>query len=95
MSTVIEEEVEETTEEHVKKYPMWKVLLHNDDHTEILDVIFAVMDVFKYDHEKTLKIVMEAHKTGVAICKIEPKEQAEFHTEQLISHRLTATYEKA
>ena len=37
--------------------------------------------------------MLEAHKNGVALCAVEPFEQAEFHRDQLISFSLTATIE--
>ena len=79
-----------------KKYmPLYKCLLHNDDVHDMDTVIIAIMSVFKYDTAKACNIMMEAHKTGVALCKIEPLEHAELHVEQMQSFSLTMTLEPA
>jgi len=83
----------ERTETVSRTMPMFKVLLHNDDVNDFLHVIRAVYEVFKFEHQKVVEIVMEAHETGVALCAVEPKELAEHHCEQLMSFSLTATIE--
>jgi ATP-dependent Clp protease adapter protein ClpS len=38
--------------------------------------------------------MFEAHQKGLALCTVEPLEQAEFHRDQLKSFSLTATIEQ-
>ncbi len=73
--------------------PRYKVLLHNDDKNSMEHVMMALKRVFKFDDEECARIMLEAHKKGVALCTIEPYEQAELHRDQLISFSLTATIE--
>jgi len=72
---------------------MYKILLHNDDVNNILHVVDSLVQVFKFDGKIAFKIMLEAHLKGLALCKTEAREQAEFHREQLQSLSLTATIE--
>jgi ATP-dependent Clp protease adaptor protein ClpS len=62
--------------------PMYKVFVHNDPHTPMDFVAGVLVTVFKLEVEKALQVMMEAHKTEVALVKVETLEQAEFHIEQ-------------
>jgi len=73
--------------------PRYKVLLHNDDVNTPEHVVKALMRVFKFGEEEAARIMLEAHQNGVALCVVEPLEQAELHRDQLISFSLTATIE--
>lgn len=56
-------------------------------------VVKALMRVFKFEQRECERIMVEAHKNGVALCTVEPYEQAELHRDQLISFSLVATIE--
>jgi len=74
--------------------PQYKVLLHNDDQNAMDHVVRAVRLVFCFDTARCRRIMLEAHQNGVALCAIEPLEQAELHRDhQLRSFSLTATIE--
>jgi len=73
--------------------PRYKVLLHNDDMNTMEHVVKVLMRVFKFKQEICEVIMMEAHHKGVALCTIEPLEQAELHRDQLISYSLISTIE--
>jgi ATP-dependent Clp protease adapter protein ClpS len=72
---------------------MYKVLLHNDSVNDFGHVIRCVMDTFHYPFEQAFEITLSAHKTGVAMCTVEPLERAELHRDQLQAFSLTATVE--
>lgn len=74
--------------------PLYKVLLHNDDRNSMDHVVRALMKVFRYDEPAAVRIMLEAHQTGLALCAVEPFEQAEFHRDQLVALSLTATIEQ-
>lgn len=80
-------------EQHAMHMPRFKVLLHNDDVNSMEHVIKALMKVFRFDRPKSEFIMLEAHRNGLALCTVEPFEQAELHRDQLISLSLTATIE--
>jgi ATP-dependent Clp protease adaptor protein ClpS len=89
MSTTVLPDTSTTT----RLMPMFKVLIHNDDINDMRHVCQALMEVFKFELKKSVQIMVEAHKTGLALCTVEPKETAELHQEQLQSLNLTATIE--
>jgi ATP-dependent Clp protease adaptor protein ClpS len=73
--------------------PLYRVLLHNDDHTTMEHVTKALMEVFKFELSMCERIMMKAHQNGVALCAVEPLEKAEHHRDQLISFSLISTIE--
>ncbi len=77
----------------VANIPLYKVLLHNDDKNTMDHVISALANVFRFELPKCEQIMLEAHRNGVAICTVEPIEQAELHRDQLQSYSLIATIE--
>jgi len=93
MCTTTESVVDTNTKE--KTIPLYKVLVHNDDTSYMEDVVHALMEVFAFSKNEATGIMAESHKTGCALCKVEPLEVAELHKEQLESKMLTATIESA
>lgn len=79
---------------HAAHFPLYRVLLHNDDVNSMEHVTRTLMRVFKFEQRKCERIMLEAHRSGVALCTIEPLEQAEHHRDQLTSFSLIATIEK-
>jgi ATP-dependent Clp protease adaptor protein ClpS len=79
---------------HTTHIPLYKVLLYNDDVNTMEHVVKALIQVFKFDQQMCEGIMREAHNNGVALCTVEPLEQAELHRDQLISLSLVATVEK-
>jgi ATP-dependent Clp protease adaptor protein ClpS len=77
----------------VRSAPRYKVLLHNDDVNGMSYVARALQEVFGFEPAKAYSVMMTAHTQGVALCKVEPREPAEFHSERLISAGLTSTIE--
>ncbi len=57
-------------------------------------VVLSLMKVFKFRKEECERIMLEAHRNGVALCVVEPLEQAELHRDQLHSLSLIATIEQ-
>jgi ATP-dependent Clp protease adaptor protein ClpS len=84
---------EKLTQTHTTLIPRYKVLLHNDDQNSMDHVVRVLMQVFKFEKEECERIMLEAHHNGVALCIVEPLEQAEFHRDQLRSFSLIATIE--
>jgi ATP-dependent Clp protease adaptor protein ClpS len=82
-----------TVEREAVIMPRYKVLLHNDDVNSMEHVVKALRQVFKFGMEECVRIMIEAHQNGLALCTVEPLEQAELHRDQLISFSLVATIE--
>jgi len=81
------------TEQRAIHVPLYKVLLHNDDHNAMEHVVMVLTRVFKFKRRECERIMLEAHRNGMALCTVEPLEQAEFHKDQLASYSLISTIE--
>jgi ATP-dependent Clp protease adaptor protein ClpS len=76
--------------------PPWSVILHNDDHNDMLYVIQSlVKSVPNLGTVRATKIMLEAHNRGKAVVITCPLELAELYRDRLESFGLTATIEKA
>jgi ATP-dependent Clp protease adaptor protein ClpS len=93
MSTLPATKPGSVIEHHITHIPLYKVLLHNDDVNTMEHVVKVLMQVFSFDRPKCQLIMIEAHRDGVALCAVEPFEQAELHRDQLVSFSLAATIE--
>ena len=84
------------TEQKPAILPPWSVILHNDDHNDMLHVVQSlVKSVPNLGTVRATKIMLEAHNHGKAIVITCPLELAELYRERLESFGLTATIEKA
>lgn len=85
---------EELTRRRAQLFPMYKVILHNDDYNEMTYTIFALYHaVSNLTLSEAEQIMLIAHLTGQAVVTVCPKELAEHYQERLIGYRLTATIE--
>jgi ATP-dependent Clp protease adaptor protein ClpS len=82
-----------SAEQRTLHIPLYKVLLHNDDHNSMEHVIKALKRVFNFESSVCEQIMMEAHRNGMALCIVEPLEKAEHHRDQLNSFSLISTIE--
>jgi len=80
-------------EQQTTLLPRYRVLIHNDEVNSMEHVVKSLARVFKFGHDKCESIMLEAHRNGLALCVVEPLEQAELHRDQLRSHSLFATIE--
>ena len=89
-----------TTESDVRQrqeiLPPWSVILHNDDHNDMVHVVTSlVKSVPKLGRRQATEIMFEAHNHGQALVTTCPLELAELYRDRLESCGLTATIEKA
>jgi ATP-dependent Clp protease adaptor protein ClpS len=83
-----------TTNTNVKQEDMYQVLLHNDDHNTPDHVVRCIAKTFGHGRQLAIKIMLEAHETGVAIAEVEGETSAKLHRDQLRSSGLSSTVEK-
>lgn len=74
--------VEPEADVRTRLAPMYRVLIHNDDLTPMDFVVKVLQEIFKLELFRAVKIMFEAHTSGVAHVVTEPLEKAEFHVEQ-------------
>ena len=73
----------ETAEPKLKRPPMFKVILLNDDFTPREFVVHVLEIFFGMDHEKAWRVMMTVHTTGSAPVGIYPRDIAETKSEQV------------
>ena len=83
------------TETKQKTLPLFKVIVHNDDVNTMDHVVRVFIQLFHFDVQEAIEKMLKVHNEGLCIVKIEPKEHAELHQEQLTSFSLSATIEEA
>ena len=63
--------------EELKKPPLYKVLLHNDDYTTMEFVICVLMSVFHHEEATATGIMLHVHKNGVGVAGVYARDVAE------------------
>lgn len=74
--------VEESKPE-LKRPPMYKVLLMNDDFTPMEFVVHVLEAFFGMNREKATQVMLAVHTTGSGVCGIFPRDVAETKSEQV------------
>ena len=86
----------EETEQRFESLRPWSVVLHNDDHNDMLYVVQCLLKTIpKLSRNRAIEIMVEAHTHGKAVVTSAPLELAELYRDRLESFGLTATIEKA
>jgi len=67
----------------LKRPPLYRVLLLNDDYTTMEFVIHILTSIFHHSEEKAAQIMMHVHQKGAGICGIYTREIAESKVEQV------------
>ncbi|MFT5259752.1 MAG: ATP-dependent Clp protease adaptor protein ClpS [Saprospiraceae bacterium] len=93
--------VVEPAKPKLKKPPMYKVVMLNDDYTPMEFVILVLENLFRMDHELAMQIMMNVHQKGKGVCGVYPHEIAETKIAQVTElartneHPLQCTLEEA
>jgi len=67
----------------LKRPPLYRVLLLNDDYTTMEFVVLVLTTIFQHSEEKASQIMMHVHQKGAGICGIYTREVAESKVEQV------------
>ena len=70
----------------LKKPPMYKVIMLNDDYTPMEFVIHVLELFFNMDLEKATQIMLTVHTKGAAVCGVYPKDIAETKAEHVVEY---------
>ena len=93
--------VTEEAKPELKRPPMFKVMLLNDDYTPMEFVVHILESFFSMNREKATQIMLVVHTEGAAVVGIYPKDIAETKSEQVNhcaqenNHPLMSTVELA
>ena len=72
-----------TAKPKLKKPPMYKVVLLNDDYTPMEFVVLVLEQFFSMNREKATQIMLAVHTQGSAVVGIFPRDVAETKSEQV------------
>ena len=84
----------------IKRPPLYKILLLNDDFTPMVFVIVVLGKFFGLNHSESVEIMLTVHKKGVAVIGVFAFEIAETKVTQVMAfaranqHPLQCTMEK-
>ena len=70
-------ETEKETDKKLKKPPLYKVLLHNDDYTTKEFVVQILEYVFHKAHTEAVHIMLHVHQNGIGVAGVYTYEVAE------------------
>jgi ATP-dependent Clp protease adaptor protein ClpS len=73
----------------------WNVIVHDDPVNLMGYVTYVLMKIFGYDEKKAAILMMQVHQQGKSLVWTGQREKAEFYVQQLQSHQLKSSLEKA
>ncbi|MCB1867923.1 MAG: ATP-dependent Clp protease adapter ClpS [Gammaproteobacteria bacterium] len=85
----------------VKRPPLYKVMLLNDDYTPMEFVVQVLESFFRMNREKATQVMLHVHTRGVGVCGLFTREIAETKVAQVNDyarsnqHPLLCTMEEA
>jgi ATP-dependent Clp protease adaptor protein ClpS len=83
------------TEETTSLDTPWNVVVHDDPINLMGYVTWVLMKIFGYDEKKASILMMQVHRQGRSIVWSGEREKAELYAQQLQSHQLKTSLEKA
>lgn len=76
--------VAERVRPKLKKPPLYKVLVLNDDYTPMEFVVMLLMQFFNMSQEKAEQIMLHIHTQGLGVCGVFTREIAETKIRQIM-----------
>ena len=67
----------------LRRPPLYKVIMHNDDYTPMEFVIQVLESFFSMDREKATQVMLQVHTEGRAVCGIYTRDIAETKAAQV------------
>jgi len=67
----------------LKRPPLYKVVLLNDDYTPMEFVVHVLEQFFNMDREKAVRIMLQVHTQGSGVCGVYSREIAETKVTQV------------
>ncbi|HKQ78221.1 MAG TPA: ATP-dependent Clp protease adapter ClpS [Blastocatellia bacterium] len=72
-----DEAVKPESKRKIKKPPLYKVLLHNDNYTTMDFVVLVLMEVFNHGEIAAIRIMLQVHNQGIGVAGVYTREIAE------------------
>lgn len=80
-----DEAVATESKTQLKKPPLYKVLLHNDDFTSMEFVVFVLKTVFNRSDADAFRIMLQVHTGGIGVAGVYTHEIAEMKVAKVAS----------
>ena len=78
-----DEQVVTQSKEEVKKPPLYKVVIHNDDFTTMEFVVFVLIEIFHKSEAAAEQIMYAVHRKGLGVAGVFTREIAEAKINQV------------
>ena len=72
------------SKQQLKKPPLYKVLLHNDDYTTMEFVVWVLQMVFQKDQDEAMALMLAVHQTGRGVAGVYTKDIADTKCDQVM-----------
>ncbi len=69
----------------LRKPPLYRVLIHNDDFTSMEFVVFVLQTVFGRSESEAIQLMLNVHNEGVGLAGLYPYEIAEMKVTKVTS----------
>jgi len=76
----------QTEKPALKKPPMYRVIMFDDDYTPMDFVVELLMKYFHHNENGATDIMMHIHQKGLGVCGVYPKDIAESKVAQVEAH---------
>ena len=77
--------VEEAKPE-VKRPPLYRVVLLNDDYTPMEFVVIVLQKFFSMTRERATQVMLKVHREGIGICGVYPRDVATTKVQQVAAY---------
>jgi ATP-dependent Clp protease adaptor protein ClpS len=81
----LDEAVATESKTTLKRPPLYKVLLHNDDFTTMEFVVYILETIFQLSEGEAVEIMLQVHLEGIGVAGIYPYEIAEMKVAKVTS----------
>ncbi|QJX03240.1 ATP-dependent Clp protease adapter ClpS [Alcanivorax sp. IO_7] len=76
----------EEAKPRLKRPPMYKVMMLNDDYTPMDFVVEVLETFFRMDREQATQVMLTVHTKGKAVCGVYPQDIAETKAAQVVDY---------
>jgi ATP-dependent Clp protease adaptor protein ClpS len=76
----------EAQRKRVRRPPLYRVLLLNDDFTPMEFVVVVLQKYFGMNRERATSIMLQVHREGMGMCGVFTKDVASTKVEQVVSY---------
>jgi ATP-dependent Clp protease adaptor protein ClpS len=81
-----DETVLETQRKRIRRPPLYRVLLLNDDFTPMDFVVAVLQKYFGMNRDRATQIMLQVHREGLGMCGVFTKDVASTKVEQVVSY---------